>query len=366
MDGISLGVVDSDCEEIHYNGNDNQCFMEINSPGPLLFQNNFIQAAGENIMFGGGDPVISGQIASDITIVGNVFQKNPSWEGQAAPLNWVVKNLFEIKNAQRVLLDGNTFMNTWVAGQNEAIIIRSVNQSGACTWCSALDVTVTNNYIQYAPEAFVLAPIVAPSNPSVPTGRLLFQNNLMVDIACALPSGGKGLLFELGVNSTPYTMHDIIIDHNTGFSDPTACGQSGAIYFDNGGGTSFMTGLQFTNNIFNHGLDAVNGDSCGSTVPGSCALNLYASGYTYSANVLMTATGAPDGSTWPTGTLWNTLAGVSFTSTSGTNPNLTGNFQLTTGSPYHNAGTDGKDIGVWDWPVFNAKITNALNGIFAN
>jgi hypothetical protein len=55
---------------------------------------------------------------------------------------------------------------------------------------------------------------------------------------------------------------------------------------------------------------------------------------------------------------------VAFTSVSGTDPNLTGNFQLLNSSPYHNAGTDGKDIGVWDWPTFNSKTTNVINGVW--
>jgi hypothetical protein len=94
---------------------------------------------------------------------------------------------------------------------------------------------------------------------------------------------------------------------------------------------------------------------------GTIALSTYASGYNYN-DIVFTAT---SGGTYPSGTLLSTnLAGVGFTNYSGTDLNISGNLQLTSGSAYHNAGADGKDIGVWDWTVFNHETTNALNGIF--
>jgi hypothetical protein len=51
-----------------------------------------------------------------------------------------VKNLFEIKNAQRMLIEGNVFENNWAEGQGgSAIVLKSVNQGGACPWCVAKD-----------------------------------------------------------------------------------------------------------------------------------------------------------------------------------------------------------------------------------
>jgi hypothetical protein len=156
-------------------------------------------------------------------------------------------------------------------------------------------------------------------------------------------------------------MHDIIIDHNTIFNDPSTCGNSGLLYIATDNGAGYMTNFQLTNNIANYGSYGIDGDS---NAPGIGALTAYALGYTYNHNVIMTTSGSSDGRTWPTGTAWNMLSGVGFTSYSGTNPNLTGNFQLLNSSPYHNAGTDGEDVGVWDWSVFNVKTTNARSGIF--
>ena len=57
-------------------------------------------------MFGGSDPVISGVIPSDIEFRRNHFFKPTSWKGK-----WMIKNLIEIKSAQRVLIEGNIFEN---------------------------------------------------------------------------------------------------------------------------------------------------------------------------------------------------------------------------------------------------------------
>jgi len=343
MDFASVGIVDSYCDEIHYNFNDSQCFLSLNGSGPFLIKNNFIQAAGENIMFGGGDPVINNLVPSDITIVGNLIQKNLTWRGKAAPYNWVVKNHFELKNAQRVLLDGNVLQYTWAAGQDEAIIIRSVNQNGSCTWCAAQDVTVTHNLIQHVPMGIVLAPIQGPvsTNNCLPTGRILVQNNVLNDMSAA-SWGGHGWLFHLSADPTIPPMHDITIDHNTGFPDT-------AFMFLGDSGT--IANTQFTNNISNLGLYGVLGNGVGS---GTVALSTFAPGYIYNDIVFIGVTGGA----YPAGTFWNTSGGVGFTNYAGAN------YQLTSGSAYHNAGTDGKDIGVWDWTTFTTDTYNALNGTF--
>ena len=341
LNGLSLAVVDSYCDEIHANGNDSQCFLATNAAGPLLIQNNFIQAAGENIMFGGADPAITNGIPSDITIVGNLFQKNLIWKGQAAPYNWVVKNHFELKNAQRVLLDGNVLQYTWAAGQYESIILRAVNQDGACTWCVVQDVTVTHNLIQHAPMGIQ---ITGPNTPyaSLGTSKLLLQNNLLDDIS-AVKWGNPGRAFAVGPGSP--AAHDITIDHNTSFPDQMF------LYL---GDTGTVSSTQFTNNISDYGVYGIFGNG-GYT--GTAALNTFAPGYIYNDTTLLTSDGNPIGM-YPSGVFWNTTSGAGFTNYSGAN------YQLTSGSPYHNAGMDGKDIGVWDWITFNTKTTNALNGAF--
>ncbi len=352
MDFASGAVVDSDCDEIHNNGQDSQCFLITNSPGPLLIRNNFIQAAGENLMVGGVDPVITNLVPSDITVVGNLIQKNLSWRGQVAPLNWVVKNLFECKNAQRVLIDGNVIQYTWAAGQASAMTIRSVN-NGAAPWSVCQDFTITHNLVQHAPAGAVIAGTDANFPPALDTERILLQNNVESDISLTNWGGTEAWVFRL---SPGQGLHDVGIDHNTAFSDQNP--SNGTATFIQLGDTGTIANTQYTNNIATYGSDCCGGVTGTGVASGATALSTYAPGAVYSDMVLVNTSGSSSRyPTYPSGTFWNTLSGVGFTNYAGAN------YQLTSGSPYHNAGTDGKDVGVWDWTTVNTDTSNALNGI---
>ena len=115
--------------------------------GPFKIVNNFLEAASENIMFGGGDPAVDGLVPSDIEIRRNLSTKRLSWKSSGVP----AKNAFELKNARRVLVDGNMFEHVWTSGQNgTAIVLKSANQDGRCTWCVTEYVTFSNNIVRDA------------------------------------------------------------------------------------------------------------------------------------------------------------------------------------------------------------------------
>jgi hypothetical protein len=191
----------------------------------------------------------------------------------------------------------------------------------------------------------VLAPIQGPAstNNCLPTGRILVQNNVLDDISAA-NWGGHGWLIHLSADPTVPPMHDITLDHNTGFPDA-------AFVFLGDSGT--IANTQFTNNISNLGSYGIIGASVGS---GTVALSTFAPGYIYNDIVFLGAIGG----TYPAGTFWNTSGGAGFTNYAGAN------YQLTNVSAYHNAGTDGRDIGVWDWTTFITETTNAVNGNYSH
>jgi hypothetical protein len=115
--------------------------MGSNGPGPYLIANNYLEASGENIMFGGADPYIANLVPSDITIRQNYISKPLSWRGQA----WIVKNLLELKNAQRVTIDGNLIENNWAAAQpGVAIVLTPRNQDGNSPWSSRCNSRTTS------------------------------------------------------------------------------------------------------------------------------------------------------------------------------------------------------------------------------
>jgi hypothetical protein len=58
---------------------DSQSIAGWNGDGPFVIANNYLEAAGENVMFGGADPSIPALVPADIEITGNHFAKPLRW-----------------------------------------------------------------------------------------------------------------------------------------------------------------------------------------------------------------------------------------------------------------------------------------------
>jgi regulation of enolase protein 1 (concanavalin A-like superfamily) len=72
-------LIDSYVSECHMKGNDSQAIIGWAGPGPYKIVNNYLAGAGENIMFGGADPLINNLVPSDIEIRGNYLTKPLHW-----------------------------------------------------------------------------------------------------------------------------------------------------------------------------------------------------------------------------------------------------------------------------------------------
>jgi uncharacterized protein YjdB len=181
LNGAGHVVRDSRCTEIHEKNSDSQCTLSYNGPGPFLIENNLLEAASENIMWGGGDPAINGLVPCDITVRGNLIRKPVAWKTIGTPTqsgSYLIKLLYEAKNSCRALVEQNRFDGTWMDGQTGyGIGLKSVNQNGACTWCRVTDQTFRNNTIVNVGAVFGLAG--APEKNPVDTAlsRVLFQGN---------------------------------------------------------------------------------------------------------------------------------------------------------------------------------------------
>ena len=217
-----------------------------------MIENNYLEATGENLMFGGGDPKIVGLVPSDITLRMNHLVKPRSWQqpiigtptASASPVAggtlpagtygyrvvarrsvgqggmgtslasvqvsatlgapgavrvswaavpnateyrvygramsgptmywkvtgtsfvdggaagtsgtipvasyWTVKNLFELKNARRVLAEGNVLEQNWTDGQNGIAITFKPSNQGTAPWTEVSDVTFRYNIVRHA------------------------------------------------------------------------------------------------------------------------------------------------------------------------------------------------------------------------
>jgi hypothetical protein len=77
----------SDCKAV---GIDAQAIGGWNGPGPYAIENNYLEASGENVLFGGADPAIPNLVADGITVRSNHVARPMAWREPivAAPA-WV-------------------------------------------------------------------------------------------------------------------------------------------------------------------------------------------------------------------------------------------------------------------------------------
>ncbi len=189
--------------------------------GPYKFVNNFLEASGENIIFGGGQGTVS---PVDIEIRHNHFFKpltwkrgNPGFVGGPSGKAFIVKNLFELKNAQRVLIEGNVLENSWggFSQTGFAILLTPKSQSSRCPLCRVTDVVVRFNSISHMGSGMQIASIQSASGGAASGAeRFAIHDNIFDDIDDR-EYGGFGAFAQL--SSTVPPLRDIVITHNTAF-----------------------------------------------------------------------------------------------------------------------------------------------------
>src|SRR5213083_2079110 len=338
MNSAATAVIDSALWGFTEVGADAQAIASWSGTGPFKIVNNYLEASGENVMFGGDGPSILNLVPADIEVRGNYFFKPLTWkvgDPSYAGVAWTVKNLFELKNAQRVLLDGNIFEHNWVgADQHGAAVLFTVrNQTGSSPWAIVADVTFTHNIVRHATGGIEILgrDYLFLSQQAQ---RLLIQNNLFDDIGGAQWAGADrtGRLFQLSNGAA-----DVIIDHNTAFQteNPLVASETTATIQPD-------TGFSFTNTITPNGPAGVTGP--GTWGNAILTLNLYAP-----------AGGAA--ATYPSDNFFPaSLDLVGFLNLAG------GDYHLAPSSPYKNTATDGRDLGA-DIDALTAATASALSGV---
>lgn len=235
---VDVRIADSWIDEIHNSGADSQAILIYDSPGPLLIENNELQASSENIMLGGADSSRPDLIPSDVVIRRNHIIKplrwksdDPSYDGNP----WVIKPLIELKSAQRVLVEGNVLENSWLW---PAFVADAFNQDGTAPWSIVQDVTFQHNQIKNAAAVF------QAWAGSGPVKRIKVFNNNAIGIRYRIyaPIGSS---YAVGTFFYLINAEDVWIEHNTG--QPMDRG-TGSIE-----GGSVNPRLTIRNNVFGYG-----------------------------------------------------------------------------------------------------------------
>jgi hypothetical protein len=323
LNGNSMAVIDSYVSDFKEVGSDSQAVFGFNGFGPFKIVNNYLEAAGENVMFGGALPGIANLVPSDIEFRRNLVSKPLAWKQS----QWSVKNSFELKNARRVLVDGNVFEHTWPAAQDGfAIVLTPRSEDGKAPWTTVEDVTFTNNVLRDIANGVNILAIDAP--PSQRSNRIVIRNNLFYRV------DGTFMQVLQGVQNLSITHNTVIHTGSVVVADGEPANQN----------------FEYVDNISPHNPYGVFGTDYG---VGNPALGHYFPGAVFTHNVLAgpwpTQAGATQSmySNYPGNFFPASLQDVGFVDLAG------GNYSLASSSPYKNAASDGKDIGV-DFGALNA------------
>jgi PKD repeat protein len=435
LHGVRLSVLNSYISDIMMVNADSQGIVGYNGAGPMLIENNFIEASGENILFGGGMPMFNGLVPSDITIRRNHLYKPLKWRdeilsrpsglragsavsgslpsgthyfkvvalmqtgartavslasaeisvsvssGRGVPLTWsgvsgadryriyrgtsaggqsryretsssstsftytgaselsgspassgtrwTVKNLLELKNAERVKVEGNILENVWKAGQAGYAIVLTPRNEGSAEWMRVRDVSIVGNIIRGASGVLNVIGF-DDSGPSMRTERVTVRNNLLYDID---PDkyGGLAKVFLIGDGPS-----GIVIDRNT-----IVHTNSSVLYVY---GSRTVPGLVYTNNISRHNTYGILGEGHRTGLP---TLTTYFPDGIVTCNVLAGGAASlyPATNAFPTVTEFN----ASFEDYAGED------YRLKSGSPVAQAGCGSTIPGV-DFAALNAAL----------
>jgi len=329
--GISLNsaetsITNSYISEVHGKGYDTQAICGWNGPGPFRIINNYLEGAGENVMFGGATAVIPNLVPTDITVRNNYFFKPLSWyanDPTYAGIHWTVKNLFELKNARNVLVDGNVFEGNWTDAQAGRAIAFTPRPSDSGRWAVVEDVVFQNNIVRKVGSGMI---ILGADEPPAPTETRLRRVKVVNNIfEIDGPRFGSNGAFATVINKS----EDVTIEHNTVIQT------AHILVTDYAPNTRFI----YRNNISRHNEYGIFGSGVGI---GKKAVEHYFPGAIVTGNVIAKEVNAPSNaeSLYPSGNFFpQSMQAVGFVDYE------RGNYRLRPESRFRSAATDGTDPG---------------------
>jgi subtilase family serine protease len=443
LNSAATTVINSYISEIKGVGMDTQAICGWNGPGPFVIANNYLEGAGENVMFGGADPYIRDLVPTDITFRGNHLSKPRTWQqpiiptpspaavplpgagtlaagtyayrvvarrpvGQgsmgtsaasadvtatlsqtggvslswapidhateyrvygrtagsqtaywtvtgttfvdtgangtagappAAGSRWTVKNIFELKNARRVTIEGNVFEHSWRDAQiGVGVVMTPRNDGGNAPWATVQDITFRYNLIRHVGGAINVNGYDTV-HPSGPGRNFLIQHNLAYDVRAEDGMPGRFLTIGSGPSN-------LVVDHNTAIQNSTLVFAYGR---NSDGSYDVVEGFRFSNNLGRHNDYGIMGELAGG-YGNTSILTYFLDLATVTNNVLA---GGP-ASRYPADNFFPTLDAFMAEFADDT-------YRLRPDSTYRAAGNDGLDLGA-DVEEIWARAERAIRG----
>jgi hypothetical protein len=134
-----------------------------------------------------------------------------------------VKNLLDLKNAQRVLIDGNIMEDSWdgFTQVGFAMLLTPKNQRGSngtnlCPVCQVTDVTIRYDSISHVAAGLQIGNALAGTGAPL-DGQRYSIHDIVIDDIDEVKYSGPGVFAQVSVGAGAPLLQNVTINHVTAF-----------------------------------------------------------------------------------------------------------------------------------------------------
>lgn len=328
--GTTITLTRSYLAGIHLPGVDSQAFAAWSGAGPYTLTDNYLDAASENVLFGGADAASSADDPADILVEGNFITKTAAWRLVAGTnASAQVKNLLELKNARRVVIRNNILEQCYVDAQDgHALLLTPRNQDGTNPTARVYDVLIERNILRAVAHGFKISGY-DNNHPSEQTDLIVLRHNLV------LADGGRFATVMQEVGTLTIDHHTFVNSQPSGHAMLLLAAE-GTVKASDGSdrvpqfAVSAFTFQNFLGDGGAFGIHAAVGS-------GLAALTAMVDGALTVRRNVLASDHLPGSIVYPPDTTFIPRAELS--------QHLGTDYRLVSGSVFNDAGTDGLDIG---------------------
>lgn len=189
--------------------------------GTFKIVNNFLEASGQNALFGGSGATVN---PTDIEMRRNHLfrpmiwkEGEPGYKPSPSGNPYIVKNNFEVKNAQRLLFEANLLENSWggFSQTGYSILLNPRNQNNRCPKCQVTDITIRYIRIRNVGGVFSISNSLSKTGGESADGGRYSIHDVIADKVHLEDFKGHGNLLAFLSNRPP--LHDVQLEHITAF-----------------------------------------------------------------------------------------------------------------------------------------------------